>query len=82
VTKADDLLRGVELALAGSWDEAHELAQRHEGDATADWLHAVLHKIEGDAGNTRFWYRRCGKLDRVGDAADTELAVIKAGLTP
>jgi hypothetical protein len=49
VTKADDLRRSVELAIAGDWDEAHEIAQRHEGDATADWLHAVLHKIEGDA---------------------------------
>jgi hypothetical protein len=82
VTKADDLARGVELAIAGAWDEAHELAQRHEGDATADWLHAVLHKIEGDDGNARYWYRRCGKLDRVGDDAGAELAAIKAGLTP
>jgi len=82
VTKADDLLQGVELALAGSWDAAHEVAQRYEGDATADWLHAVLHKIEGDAGNARYWYRRCGKLDRVGDASEAELAAIKAGLAP
>jgi hypothetical protein len=80
VTKADDLLRGVDLAIAGDWGEAHELAQRHEGDATADWLHAVLHKIEGDAGNARYWYRRCGKLDRVGDEAAAELAAIRESL--
>jgi hypothetical protein len=36
VTKTDDLRRGVELAIAGDWDEAHEIAQRHEGDATAE----------------------------------------------
>ena len=80
MTKIEDLLRGVELAIAGSWDEAHELAQRHEGDTTADWLHAVLHKIEGDAGNARYWYRCCGKLDRVGDEAAAELAAIKESL--
>jgi hypothetical protein len=80
VTKADDLLRGVELAQAGSWDEAHDLAQRHEGDATADWLHAVLHAIEGDTGNARYWYRRCGKLGRAGSDTAAELAAIRASL--
>ena len=82
MTKADDLLRGVELAQAGSWDEAHDLAQRHEGDATADWLHAVLHKVEGDAGNARYWYHQCGKLDHAGDDAAEELQAIKASLEP
>lgn len=80
MTKADDLRRGVDLAIAGDWDEAHEIAQRHEGDPTADWLHAVLHGIEGDAGNSRYWYRRCGKLDRAGSAAATELAAIRESL--
>ena len=78
MTRADDLLRGVECAIGGAWHEAHEIAQRHEGDATADWLHAVLHKIEGDAGNARSWYRRCGKLDHAGEEAAEELQAIKA----
>jgi hypothetical protein len=82
VTKADDLRRGVESALAGSWDEAHEIAQRHEGDPAADWLHAVVHKIEGDAGNARSWYRRCGRLEHVGDDTATELTAILESLTP
>ena len=77
MTKAADLLRGVDLAIAGEWDEAHEIAQRHEGDATADWLHAVLHAIEGDAGNARYWYRRCGKLDRAGSDPAVELEAIR-----
>jgi hypothetical protein len=80
VTTADELLRGVELALAGDWDAAHGIAQRHEGDATADWLHAVLHKLEGDTGNARYWYRRCGKLEGAGDEATEELQAIKASL--
>ena len=54
----EDLIRAVDLAIAGKWDEAHAIAQRHEGDATADWLHAVLHKIEGDKENSHYWYRR------------------------
>ena len=82
MTKADDLRRGVEFAIAGDWDEAHEIAQRHEGDATADWLHAVLHKIEGDAGNARYWYRRCGKFEVAGNDATAELAAIRESLEP
>ncbi len=80
MTRADDLLRAVALAQAGSWDEAHDLAQRHEGDLTADWLHAVLHAIEGDAGNARYWYGRCGKLDRAGSDMAAELQAIRESL--
>ena len=80
MTKADELLRGVDLAIAGDWDEAHEIAQRHEGDATADWLHAVLHKIEGDAGNARYWYRRCGKHEVASNDVVEELQAIRESL--
>ena len=76
----DDLIRAVELALAGEWEAAHGLVQEHEGDATASWIHAVLHKIEGDSANSRYWYRRAGKLDHVGDEPRGELAAIKAGI--
>jgi hypothetical protein len=54
----DELIRAADLAAAGAEEEAHAIAQRHEGDPVADWLHAVLHKIGGDAGNSRYWYRR------------------------
>jgi hypothetical protein len=76
----DDLLRAIELALADRWDEAHDLAQRHEDDATGQWIHAVLHKIEGDASNARDWYQRAGRLDRVDAEPREELAAIRATL--
>ena len=44
-------------ALADDWHTAHKIAQNYS-DATACWLHAVLHKIEGDEGNSRYWYAR------------------------
>jgi hypothetical protein len=74
----DDLLKAIELALATEWDAAHRIVQRHEGDATADWIHAVLHKIEGDLDNSRYWYRHAGKMERVADEAQAELRAIKA----
>ena len=58
------LLKAVALALDGDWQSAHVIAQEHEGDALADWIHAVVHKMEGDQGNSRYWYRRCGRTPR------------------
>lgn len=41
----------------GDWDKAHRLAQREDNEAGA-WVHAYLHRVEGDAGNAAYWYRR------------------------
>jgi hypothetical protein len=76
----NDLLEAVKLALAGDWDAAHQLVQQHDGDAMAAWIHAVLHKIEGDAGNSGYWYRRANRMDRVEDEPRAELAAIQAEL--
>lgn len=50
------------LALAycwhDSWDAAHEVVQTMEGDPAADFIHAVLHRREGDADNARYWLAR------------------------
>ena len=76
----DDLLKAVELALANDWDAAHNLVQQYESDATASWIHAVLHKIEGDQSNSHYWYRRAGKMDRAADEPRAELAIIRTEL--
>lgn len=74
------LLSAIELALAGDWEAAHAIVQRHEHDATACWIHAVLHRIEGDEANARYWYRRSTtSLDATRDPAE-ELAAIRTGL--
>ena len=44
----------------GDWDGAHDLAQTDEGGA-GDWVHAYLHRKEGDEGNAAYWYRRARK---------------------
>lgn len=78
----DELLRAVDMALAGDWDAAHEIVQQHEDNATASWIHAVLHKMEGDLGNSRYWYSRAGQTGRVNDEPRAELAAIQAELRP
>jgi hypothetical protein len=78
----EDLIRAVDLALAGDRNGAHEIAQQDEADPAFCWLHAVLHKIEGDAANARYWYRRSGGQSYEAYAdPKAELAAIKAVLT-
>ena len=81
MASSEELIRAVDCALAGDWETAHAIAQRHEGDATADWLHAVLHKIEGDADNSRYWYGRVAhKFEECADPR-AELAAIRASIS-
>lgn len=47
----------LDLAQSGDWDGAHAIVQ-DLGDPVACWIHAILHKIEGDAANSRYWYAR------------------------
>lgn len=44
----------------GNWAEAHRLAQEEE-NATGAWVHAYLHRVEGDPGNAAYWYRRANQ---------------------
>ena len=40
------------------WNKAHECVQGHEGERDCDWVHAHLHRQEGDLSNAGYWYRR------------------------
>jgi hypothetical protein len=40
------------------FDEAHDIAQNHEGTLTGNWLHAIVHRREPDASNSKYWYAR------------------------
>jgi hypothetical protein len=71
-----NLLQAIDLALTGEWNVAHQIVQEYQ-DSTASWIHAVLHKIEGDHDNSRYWYGRAGKLEHFSDEPKQELAEIR-----
>jgi hypothetical protein len=54
----------------GDWETAHRVAQDVEDDAGA-WVHAYLHRKEGDLGNAAYWYRRANR-PRAAVALDSE----------
>ena len=61
-TPPDDLsplLVALWLEARGDWDGAHKLAQSEIGPDAA-WVHAYLHRVEGDEANAGYWYDRSG----------------------
>lgn len=73
---ATPMLRAIRHGLRGEWDAAHELAQAQD-DADGAWVHAWLHRIEGDLGNADYWYRRAHRPPRRGDTRTEGLAIAR-----
>lgn len=53
-------LQALWHAAKGEWETAHELAQSDKTQAGA-WVHAYLHRVEGDLSNARYWYDNAGR---------------------
>lgn len=60
----------------GAWDEAHALAQQAGGPDGA-WVHAYLHRKEGDAGNAGYWYDRAGRPAATGALSAEWEAIVR-----
>ena len=65
-------------AAKDDWKAAHDLVMAH-ADADCAWVHAHLHRIEGDLDNARYWYRAAGKRPATG-TIDAEREAIVAAL--
>jgi hypothetical protein len=61
-------LRALWWAENGNWHSAHKLVQDEETREAA-WVHAYLHRVEGDIGNARYWYGQAGRPAADGDLA-------------
>lgn len=70
-----DLIQSLWWVKKGSWEKAHNLAQEIES-SNGSWVHAYLHRIEGDLGNAGYWYRRAGKKPLTNESLDAEWAEI------
>jgi len=73
-------LRALWYDAKGDWDRAHQVAQDID-DATGAWIHAYLHRKEGDLGNAAYWYERAGR-EVATDPLQTEWERIAESLIP
>jgi hypothetical protein len=72
------LLRALWHDARGDWQTAHAIAQDID-DENGAWVHAYLHRKEGDRSNARYWYRRAHKPEAT-DSLDSEWARIVSEL--
>lgn len=71
-------LRALREDAAGNWDAAHEAVQ-DDPSPEAAWVHAYLHRKEGDTSNAAYWYERAGRR-RPAVGGDAEWEEIAAAL--
>jgi len=78
-----ELLKALDHVKAGAYktgpqlEAAHEIAQSAEGEPLHDWLHALVHRIEGDDWNADYWYRRAGQHRHDG-SVEEEWEILRA----
>lgn len=75
-------LQGLWHDAHGDWESAHAAVQKNEQDRDCAWVHAYLHRKEGDVGNAGYWYSRAGrKKVAAGITLEAEWAEIARALT-
>jgi hypothetical protein len=70
------LLRALWLDGRGDWNGAHAAAQEDRSREGA-WIHAYLHRKEGDNGNAAYWYRQAGRAPCSRDLADEWEVIVR-----
>ncbi len=73
----DGALRALWYDAKGDWHAAHRQAQ-DQGDTDGAWVHAYLHRVEGDESNAGHWYRRADKPPSTAALADEWRAIAAA----
>jgi hypothetical protein len=59
--KPELLRRAVDLMESGDWQAAHEIVQQDANSPLACWAHGIVHLMEGDLPNARYWYGEAGR---------------------
>jgi hypothetical protein len=55
------IVKAVKHLEMGEWQAAHEIVQKDEESALSCWAHGIVHVLEGDLPNARYWYRQNGE---------------------
>lgn len=74
-------LTGLWWDAKNDWERAHESAQQDEGP-TGSWVHAYLHRKEGDASNAEYWYRQARKKPAQTTFEEEWLQIVQSLLAP
>ena len=73
------IVKAVRHLEAGDWKAAHLIVQK-DASSLGCWAHGIVHLIEGDLDNAKYWYRRAHRPLPHGNTANAEIAALKATL--
>ena len=73
----DALTRALDLLDRGDWQAAHAIVQ-NESSTLAAWLHGIVHTLEGDLDNARYWYGKANRAFPGPEAVQGEIAAARA----
>ena len=78
--KAADLSAALDLLEQGDWKAAHEIVQKDEESPLACWAHGIVHLMESDVPNARYWYREAGRAFPKKVSIEEEIRTLKESL--
>ena len=78
--KAADLSAALDLLEQGDWKAAHAIVQQDEESPLACWAHGIVHLMEGDLSNARYWYREAGRAFPRQVSIQEEIRTLKESL--
>ena len=81
MNRADPIREAAALLARGDWQAAHEIVQANEALPHAAWAHGVVHVLEGDLDNARYWYDRAGRRFPGAASAGEELRALDEALS-
>jgi TPR repeat protein len=64
----------------GDWQAAHRIVQADETSALACWAHGIVHLMEGDVPNARYWYREAQRAFPRAASIEAEIAALKGAV--
>ena len=73
-----ELRQAIAHLKQGDWRAAHEIVQKDEASPLACWAHGVVHLMEGDLANARYWYGQAGRPFPSNPSLETEVAQLTA----
>jgi hypothetical protein len=76
-----ELNRALEHLMAGDWQAAHAIVQVDESSALACWAHGIVHIMEGDLANARYWYSQAKRAFPAEPNARSEIGALAAAIT-
>jgi hypothetical protein len=77
--RLQSLARALDFLAAGQWQAAHEIVQEDKSELAA-WLHGIVHTLEGDLDNARYWYRHTSREFPGPGAVQREIAAARVAL--